>query len=90
MFISQHPPLNKGNSFCLVVKTRDSGPKVSGSKLRVCHSGDPEDHATPTFSPTGCPKNHINSIYHYIQQMAALLHKLSQLKVYDHFKARSL
>ncbi|GBM34544.1 hypothetical protein AVEN_77511-1 [Araneus ventricosus] len=52
MFVSSHPPSDIGNSFCLVAKMLDSGSKGPRFQSSYCHSGDPEEHATPTFSPT--------------------------------------
>ncbi|GBO23034.1 hypothetical protein AVEN_265863-1 [Araneus ventricosus] len=49
MYISQYPPTGTGNSFCLVVKMLDSGPKGPRFKSTHCHNGDPEEHATPTL-----------------------------------------
>ncbi|GBM24660.1 hypothetical protein AVEN_272890-1 [Araneus ventricosus] len=42
MYISQYPPPNRGNSFCLVDKKLDSGPKGPRFKSCYCHSGDPD------------------------------------------------
>ncbi|GBM83787.1 hypothetical protein AVEN_39412-1, partial [Araneus ventricosus] len=52
MFISPYPSPDIRNSFCLVVKIRDSEPKNARFESSYCHSGDPEEHTTPTFSPT--------------------------------------
>ncbi|GBN95736.1 hypothetical protein AVEN_47647-1 [Araneus ventricosus] len=39
MYMSQYQPPDKGNSFCLVVKMLDSGPKGPRFKSTHCHSG---------------------------------------------------
>ncbi|GBN84305.1 hypothetical protein AVEN_121101-1 [Araneus ventricosus] len=75
MFISQYPPPARENSFCLVDSILDTGSIGLRLKSAYFHSGDPKEHETPTFNPTTRwqhQKNHINSIYYYIQQMAAL------------------
>ncbi|GBO30445.1 hypothetical protein AVEN_105152-1 [Araneus ventricosus] len=51
MYISQYPPPKRGNSSCLMVKMLDWGHKGTRSKTTHCQSGDPEEHAKPTFSP---------------------------------------
>ncbi|GBL78302.1 hypothetical protein AVEN_42839-1 [Araneus ventricosus] len=43
MFLSQYPPPDRGNYFCLVVKIHDSGSKGPSFKSTYCHSGDPEE-----------------------------------------------
>ncbi|GBN60038.1 hypothetical protein AVEN_106963-1 [Araneus ventricosus] len=93
MFISQYPPPDMGNSFCLVVSTLDSNPKCLRFQSTYCQSGDPEEHTTPTFSPTTRRQHQIS------HQIHLLLHPIdgstststpSSSKVYDHFIAQSL
>ncbi|GBL92733.1 hypothetical protein AVEN_119120-1 [Araneus ventricosus] len=43
MYITQYLPPAHGNSFRLVVKIRDSGPKGPRFKTTHCHSGDPDE-----------------------------------------------
>ncbi|GBN76751.1 hypothetical protein AVEN_75715-1 [Araneus ventricosus] len=42
MYVSQYPPPDRGNSFCLVIKIRDSVPKGPRFKTTYCHSDDPD------------------------------------------------
>ncbi|GBN86034.1 hypothetical protein AVEN_56395-1 [Araneus ventricosus] len=90
MFIIQYPPPGIGNSFCLVVRMFGSGSKGPQLYPRTATVVDPEEHATPTFSPDGSTTN---SIHLYIHQMAApqLLHQaLPNSKSVTHFTAQSL
>ncbi|GBM96647.1 hypothetical protein AVEN_240959-1 [Araneus ventricosus] len=91
MHISQHLPPDHGNSFCLVVKMLDSGHKGFRFKATHFQSGDREEHATPTFSPTNRWQ------FQKSRQFHLLLHSpegstttptstpVSQFKVYDTF-----
>ncbi|GBN11865.1 hypothetical protein AVEN_202164-1 [Araneus ventricosus] len=86
MFLIQYPPPDIGNSFCLVVRIFGSEPK--GPQLHPCTATvvtrKNTQHLPSVPLLDGSSKN---SIYFYIQQMAApqLLTKLSQFKVCDAF-----
>ncbi|GBO14285.1 hypothetical protein AVEN_156379-1 [Araneus ventricosus] len=95
MYISQYPPLDIGNSFCLVVKMPTRDPKVSGSIMSPkWWLADKEHATTTTFSPT------IRWQHHKLRQFHLLLHstdgstttptamQLSQFKVYDAFHTK--
>ncbi|GBL77868.1 hypothetical protein AVEN_143210-1 [Araneus ventricosus] len=76
MYISHYLPLDHGNSFCLVVKMLDSGPNGLTLKSKYCQSGDYRTKYTQHLLSVplldGSTKNHINSIFRYVHQMAAL------------------
>ncbi|GBO07036.1 hypothetical protein AVEN_258301-1 [Araneus ventricosus] len=75
MFISRYPPLDIGNSFCLVVRIFVSEPKV----LRFYSAATvvTRKNTQPLLSVPLLDGSTKNSIYFYIQQMAApqLLHQ---------------
>ncbi|GBO24156.1 hypothetical protein AVEN_199866-1 [Araneus ventricosus] len=74
MFINPYPPPGIGNSFCLVVKIRDSEPKGSRFESSCCHRVTRKNTQHPPSVHTTRwqhQKNHINSIFCYVHQMAA-------------------
>ncbi|GBM46599.1 hypothetical protein AVEN_95597-1 [Araneus ventricosus] len=90
MYISQYPPPDRGNSFCQVVKIRESGPKGPRFKSTHCHSGNPDViHATPTFSPTTRWQHQKSHHFHLLvyspdgSTPIPTSTQFSQFKVYD-------
>ncbi|GBN77498.1 hypothetical protein AVEN_256486-1 [Araneus ventricosus] len=92
MFIIQYPPPDIGNSFCLVVRifgSEPKGPQFYPRTATVVTRKNTQQHLLSVPLLDGSTKN---SIYFYIQQMAATqLTPISpKFKVYVHFIAQSL
>ncbi|GBO20018.1 hypothetical protein AVEN_14435-1 [Araneus ventricosus] len=92
MYISQYPPPDGGNSFCLVVKIRNSGPKGPRFKSTHCHSGDSRTKNTQQLLSVplldGSTKNHIIHLLLHSPDDSSTTPtatQLSQFKVYDTF-----
>ncbi|GBN52347.1 hypothetical protein AVEN_70574-1 [Araneus ventricosus] len=104
MYISQYPPPDIGNSFCLVVRIFGSEPKCPrfypAAKV-VTRTKNTQQLSVPLID--GSTKDQVNSIFCYIHQMAALqllqqcsspnskpVTHFTARKVYDHLIAQSL
>ncbi|GBN41816.1 hypothetical protein AVEN_45711-1 [Araneus ventricosus] len=68
MYISQYLPPGYANSFCLVVKIRDSGPKCLRFKSTCLLKWwlQDEEHATTIFSPTNRWQHHSSHQFHLL------------------------